>query len=345
MFTVLQGNLFESGAEALVNTVNCVGVMGKGVALQVKQSFPDVFRAYQKDCKNGLVRLGKVHVVARNALSFPQFVINFPTKDHWKGRSRYSDIEAGLVSLRQEIHALKIKSVAVPPLGCGLGGLDWEKVLPMIRKHLGDLEGVNVLVYAPAGAPQATALKVGSSKPKMTAGRAAILLLMDIYKSLDYRLAMIEVQKLAYFLQTAGEPLKLSFTAGRYGPYADALNHVLQKMEGHYITGTGDGSRGPEVEVNAVPEALAAARSFLRETPSTLSRAERVAKLIEGFQTPFGMELLGTVHWVCHSQGARSVAEAVAHIQSWNDRKRSLFSPRHIEVAYERLQTDEWLPG
>ncbi|MFN8607507.1 MAG: macro domain-containing protein [Vulcanimicrobiota bacterium] len=344
MFTVLQGNLFESGAEALVNTVNCVGVMGKGVALQVKQSFPDVFRVYQQDCKKGLVQLGKVHIVARNALSSPQFVINFPTKDHWKGRSRYSDIEAGLVSLRQEIQALKIKSVAVPPLGCGLGGLDWEKVLPMIQKHLGNLQGVNVLVYAPAGAPQATALKVGSLKPKMTPGRAAILLLMDIYKSLDYRLAMIEVQKLAYFLQTAGEPLKLTFTAGRYGPYADALNHVLQKMEGHYITGTGDGSRGPEVEVNAIPEALAAARSFLQDAPSTQSRAERVAKLIEGFQTPFGMELLGTVHWVCHTQGAHSVAEAVSHVQSWNDRKRSLFSPRHIEVAYERLQTDEWLP-
>ena len=344
MFTVQQGNMFASGAEALVNTVNCVGVMGKGVALQVKQSFPDVFRAYQQDCKKGLVQLGKVHVVARNALSSPQFVINFPTKDHWKGRSRYSDIEAGLLSLREEILALKIKSVAVPPLGCGLGGLDWEKVLPMIQKHLGDLDGVHVFVYAPTGAPKPADLKVGSSKPKMTAGRAAILLLMDIYKSLDYRLAMVEVQKLAYFLQSAGEPLKLTFTAGRYGPYADILNHVLQKMEGHYITGTGDGSRGPDVEVSAVPDALAAARSFLQEAPSTHRRAERVAKLIEGFQTPFGMELLGTVHWVCHDQGARSVAEAVEKVQMWNDRKRSLFSPRHIEVAYERLATDEWLP-
>lgn len=151
MFTVQQRNMFTSGAEALVNAVNCVGVMGKGLALQIKQSFPDVFRAHQQDCKKGLVRLGKVHVVARDSLSPPQFVLNFPTKGHWKADSHYPDIEAGLVSLREEILGLKIKSVAVPALGCGLGGLDWHKVLPMIQKQLGDLEGVKVVVYAPAG--------------------------------------------------------------------------------------------------------------------------------------------------------------------------------------------------
>lgn len=143
------GDLLQADAEALVNPVNCVGVMGKGLALQFKRAHAANFRAYAAACANGVVVPGTMFVHDCGEGMLPRFIINFPTKRHWRDRSRLGDVEQGLVALAVEVARLGIRSLAVPPLGCGLGGLDWKVVLPMVIQALGDLPGVTVLLYEP----------------------------------------------------------------------------------------------------------------------------------------------------------------------------------------------------
>jgi O-acetyl-ADP-ribose deacetylase (regulator of RNase III) len=147
------GSLLGATTEALVNAVNTVGVMGKGLALQFKQAYPGNFRAYQAACRRGEVRLGTMFVYETGGVGEPRYLINFPTKGHWRSYSRLDDIQAGLADLRQLIADHDIRSIAVPPLGCGNGGLDWRDVRPMINEALGDLPDVRVLVYPPQDLP------------------------------------------------------------------------------------------------------------------------------------------------------------------------------------------------
>jgi len=143
--------LLKADVEALVNTVNCVGVMGKGIALEFKQTFPRNFEVYQKACKTGEVKPGSMFVFKTGSIFKPQYIINFPTKRHWRDNSKIDNIKTGLVALIREISQLNIQSVAVPPLGCGLGGLNWSIVRPMIEKAFEDLPDVQVLLYEPEG--------------------------------------------------------------------------------------------------------------------------------------------------------------------------------------------------
>lgn len=339
MITYKQGNLLEADAEALVNTVNCVGVMGKGIALQFKQAFPDCFKDYKRACDQKAVHPGEMHVHDLNSYLNPRFIINFPTKRHWKGKSRMEDVESGLKALKETLVRLGVHSVAVPPLGCGNGGLEWEEVRSRIESSLGDLPDVEVQVFEPSGAPANKQMPVQTKTPNMTRGRAALLLIFRKYLLPGYELTMLEIQKLAYFLQEAGEPLRLDFQKQQYGPYAETLHHVLQRIEGHYIRGYGDRSRDASVEV--FDKAMEEAEQFLmRHHPDALSHAEKVEGLIEGFETPFGLELLSTVDWVmkqgeCNPDDPDSV---VAAVHGWNQRKSEIFSAQHIEVALGRLR-------
>ncbi|MCC5848727.1 MAG: macro domain-containing protein [Verrucomicrobia bacterium] len=339
MITYKQGNLLKADAEALVNTVNCVGVMGKGIALQFKQAFPDCFKAYKQACDREEVQPGRMQVHDRNSYLNPRYIINFPTKRHWKGKSRMEDVESGLVALRDTIFSLGIHSVAVPPLGCGNGGLEWSVVRARIEEVLGDLPGVEVQVFEPAGAPENKQMPVQTKAPRMTRGRAALLLIFQKYLQPGYELTMLEIQKLAYFLQEAGEPLKLEFQKQKYGPYAETLHHVLQRIEGHFVRGYGDRSRDASVDV--FDEAMAQAETYLEnEHPDALRHAETVEALIEGFETPFGLELLSTVDWVLKHEDCDPGDEAsvMAAVHGWNQRKSEIFSSQHIRVALNRLR-------
>ncbi len=177
-----------------------------------------------------------------------------------------------------------------------------------------------------------------------TAGRAAILKVLDTYRSLEYGLSRIEVQKLAYFLQEAGESLSLSFVKNQYGPYSDQLRHALNRMEGHFIRGLGDGV--VEAEIEPLEDALAEAEQYVTASGhAALARhVERVANLIEGFQTPYGMELLATVHWVAtHEPNAHSLDQAVSAVHAWNERKAKIMQPAHVRAAWSRLDAQGWL--
>lgn len=337
------GDLLAADAEAYVNTVNTVGVMGKGIALQVRQAFPAVYDEYRRAARQGAIRPGQVQAVATGRLTNPRWILNFPTKRHWRERSRIEDIEAGLHDLVRVIRERAITSVAVPPLGCGSGGLEWRDVRPRIEHALGDLAGVRVLLYAPTGAPDADTMHVATRRPVLTPARAAIIKLFESYAVPGYRLTMLEVQKLAYFLQVAGEPLRLRFVKAKYGPYAEALHHVLQRLEGHAIRGYGDRSRDASIRV--LPEALDEASDVLADQPDTLGRIGRVTRLIEGLETPHGLELLATVHWVAQEDAAarRDAAVAVSAVHAWNPRKRATFREDHVRVAWDRLRDEHWI--
>lgn len=339
----LTGDLLkQQDVDAIVNTVNCVGVMGKGIALQFKKKWPANFKAYAAACKAGQVRLGEMFIFDLGALATPRYIINFPTKGDWRSASKLSDIESGLVDLVDKIHLLGIQSIAMPPLGCGNGGLDWQVVKPRIEAHFSPLANVALRLFEPSETAVPEQLEVNTPVPKMTAGRAAILALLECYESVNYGLSKIEVQKLAYFLQEAGENLKLSYCKHTFGPYADQLRHALDRMDGHYLHGVGDGV----VESAISPDklALAEAKEFIKASDSALNeRINRVATLISGFQSPFGMELLASVHWVAKQEGATSAEQALEKIQQWNPRKKQLMKAHHVDSAWHQLKQQQWI--
>ena len=338
------GNLLQADAEALVNTVNCVGFMGKGIALQFKQAWPENFEQYAKACHAQEVQPGRMFIYRTGRMMNPKYIINFPTKRHWRGDSRIEDIKSGLQALVKEIERLEIRSVAVPPLGCGNGGLEWSQVRPLIHAAFRALPDVQVLLFGPVGTPAAKSMPVNTKRPNMTPARALFVKLMDQYASLDYRQTLLEVQKLAYFLQEAGEPLRLNYEAGRYGPFAPNLNKVLERMEGHFTRGYGD-SQKPDADIELLPGAVEEADVFLEGKFESLTHLQRVSELIQGFETPYGMELLATVHWVAvrAERPATNPDEAAAAVHAWNERKRQMFQAPHIATAYKRLQKRGWI--
>lgn len=339
------GNLLEADADALVNTVNCAGVMGKGIALQFRKAWPAMFRAYQAAVRAEQVQPGRIHVWQTGQLHAPRFILNFPTKRHWKASSRLEDIEAGLVDLVAKIRELGLRSIAIPPLGAGNGGLDWAVVRPCIVAALGALEDVDVRLWDPGAAPPPGDRPVNTERPSWTPQRAAILALMGDYRVLHDDLTQLEVQKLAYFLQEAGHDMGLRYTKHIYGPYADGLYHLLQRLDGHFLRGVVD--RSPDAVIEVDHEAVVEARAHIAEDEVVQARFQRVAQLIEGFETPYGMELLATVHCVGKEDPAvRSDPEAALRaVRGWSARKRSTMRPSHVKVAWGRLRDHGWLSG
>ena len=330
-----------------MNTVNTVGIMGRGIALQFKQAYPAMFRDYERACKAGEVKLGQVQVFDAGGLAGgPRWIINFPTKGHWRADSRMADIEAGLKDLVATIRKLRIRSIAIPPLGCGNGGLAWDEVLPRIEAALAGAPEVEALVYAPGGAPAAAEMPIRTERPKMTMGQAAMIALMDRYLKglLDPFISLLEIHKLMYFLQEAGQPLRLKFEAKSFGPYATNLRQVLIRTEKHYTQGYGDGKDSPTQPIEVLPGAEEAADKFLAGDETIRARMNRVAKLIEGFEDPYGLELLSSVHWVIQKtpEAGENPEVAVAAVHKWNARKQRSLKREHILAAWERLKAQDW---
>jgi O-acetyl-ADP-ribose deacetylase (regulator of RNase III) len=347
MIQFLSGDILKSDAEALVNTVNCVGIMGRGIALQFKNAYPENFKAYAAACQREEVQPGRMFVFETGQLTPPRYIINFPTKRHWRGKSRIQDIESGLKALVEVIRARAIRSIAIPPIGSGLGGLDWKKqVRPLIERSLAALHDVDVFVYEPEGAPASDTMAHRRDVPEMTAGRAALIGLMDRYLRglLDPFVTLLEVHKLVYFMQEAGEPLRLRLKAGPYGPYAENLRHVLNAIEGHHVVGYADGGDAPDKELRLVPGAVNDAGAFLAEHPATRERFERVAALIDGFESPAGLELLSTVHWILKHEPIRNREQLVQQTYAWSPRKRQ-FTPRQIGIGADVLAEKRWIAG
>ncbi|MCG8557321.1 MAG: macro domain-containing protein [Proteobacteria bacterium] len=339
-----KGNILNADVEALVNTVNCIGYMGRGIAAQFKRAFPENFRVYQIACKRKEVVPGQMLVVPTGQLTNPRWIINFPTKRHWRGKSRIEDIESGLSALVQEVQERDIRSIAIPPLGCGLGGLEWSEVRPRIEQAFANMQGVRVVVYEPTDDPAVSKVSKGKEAPKLTPGRAVLVGLVERYLAalMDVSISLLEIHKLMYFAQEAGEPLRLRFAKGLYGPYAENLRHVLAAVEGYMLSGYMAGGDAPDKPIELVPGAVEDARRFLAAHPKTLERFERVTKLVEGFETPFGLELLSTVHWGVTREHALGDDQIVRVVHEWGPRKRS-FSQRQIHLTARRLADAGWI--
>lgn len=341
MVRIVQGNLLEARVEALVNTVNTVGVMGKGIALQFRRAFDENYKAYVQAARRGQLQIGRMFVYDYGLLAKPpRYIINFPTKEHWRSASRLEYIRLGLQDLVRVIEEYQIRSIALPALGCSNGGLRWEEVRPLIVQALEGLEGVEVLLYEPyVGA--ALPLKASHRRPGLTVARAALLKLMSIYEVYGNRLGRLEAQKLAYFLQVAGvQEFKLGFQAAQFGPYAEPLNKLLLALDGHYLGGYGDRSRRSHMYVQ--PGVLEAIDDYLGQFPQVNQHIERVTQLIAGFESPYGMELLATLHWLATHEGLNDFDAAYQRLQDWNPHKAS-FEREEARLAWTRLVEQGWV--
>ena len=347
---IQHGDLLQAPAQALVNTVNCVGVMGKGIALQFERAFPEILPPYKEACSTGALRPGQLLVVDLQPTlerPLPIAVVNFATKDHWRGASKIEWIEAGLARLVEETRLRGWCSVAVPPLGCGNGGLDWNLVRPRIEAAFAALPDVQVLLFPPEGAPQAHEMAHSSKPPRMTKLAALYIRLLALYSVVDLEFSQLELQKLAYLFQEVGEPLKLQFEAKRFGPAAREIYPMLRRWEGHWTIGFGDGTGGLREPIMLRPDIVEAANHYLKARPAPASevRLEKVLNLIEGMDTAAGLELLATVHWVArhNSKAVTDWQIAAQAVHNWNEHKRRDFPAEWVHLAWQRLHDRGWM--
>jgi O-acetyl-ADP-ribose deacetylase (regulator of RNase III) len=348
MITFTQGNLLEARAEALVNTVNTVGVMGKGIALMFKERFAENFRQYAAACKAKEVRTGKMFVTAVHELDGPRWIVNFPTKQHWRARSRMEWVVDGLQDLRRFLVEKQVKSIAIPPLGAGNGGLEWADVREQIQRALGDLD-IDILVFGPTKQYQNVGKPAGVER--LTPARALIAELVRRYWVLGMECSLLEIQKLAWFLEREIEklglkPLDLRFEANKFGPYADRLRHLLEGLDGSYLHCEKRISDANPLDVIWFDdERKDFVRTYLKSEAKAYAQAlESTAALIDGFESPFGMELLASVDWLLTREGVAptvpAVREGLRHWRGGPDaaaRKNRLFDDRALGIALENL--------
>lgn len=350
MIHYTQGNLLEADVDALVNTVNTVGVMGKGIALMFKERYPANMAIYAKACAKGEIRIGKMFVTQTQELLGPQWIINFPTKKHWRDRSKLSWIVEGLADLRSWIQENEISSIAIPALGAGNGGLNWKNVKPQIEKALSDLEGVQILVYEPVKTYQNFAKLQGVQR--LTPARALIAELVRRYWILGMECSLLEIQKLTWFLERAinseglPSPLQLHFEARNYGPYADRLRHLLDNLDGSYLKCEKRiNDCGPLDVIWFNDQKKTELEQYLNnDAAAYLPALEKASALVDGFESPLGMELLSTVDWLLTEEQVAANTEAVlTGIRAWPagtrwaERKLRIFDVANIELALQRL--------
>lgn len=356
--TVLVGDLFASKAQTLVNTVNCVGVMGKGVALEFKKRYPEMYRDYAGRCARGDVRLGEPYLFQPLV---PPWVVNFPTKDHWRSVSRLSDIIAGLEYLIRHYRGWGIASLAVPPLGCGQGQLDWRVVGPTLYAYLGRLD-VPVELYAPHGTPreqiQSDFLAEGAAgRPKPAADPSspridpALVALVEIVARIvrepyHWPVGRTTFQKIAYFATVAGIPTGLQFVKGSYGPFAAELKLAISRLVNNGLLN--ESAAGAMLEVRPGPTYADAARTFKPVLQQWEAAIDRVSDLFLRIQTTRQAEIAATAHFAAQVRAAASgrrpsEAHVLDEVQQWKQRRTPPLAEADIASAIRNLGMLGWL--
>ena len=343
MINYTTGDLLQSGAQALVNTVNTVGVMGKGIALHFKETFPHNFAVYADACRRGELAPGRMLVVEDTSLTTgKRLIVNFPTKQHWRNPSRYEWVESGLQDLVRVIAQYHISSIAIPPLGCGNGGLDWNKVKPMIEQALSPLEGVDVMVYEPsARAAEVLARQTRHSDVRLTPARAMLLYAMFCYEAHDERCSLFVANKLSYFYQMLGEEAfaKMPFVAHYYGPYSVSVAHMLSAVNGKYLHGLEEMDRKPFEALMLDYDHKAEVGEYVhtRLSARQIEHIRQLLRLIDGYESAYALEVLASVAYVRSQEPGISLDDTFQRIEGWSQRKRDLFKREHIEAAYRHL--------
>jgi O-acetyl-ADP-ribose deacetylase (regulator of RNase III)/uncharacterized protein YwgA len=337
-----KGNLLEAKAYALVNTVNTVGVMGKGIALQFKETFPVNFKEYLASCKRGELQPGKLLAIKDQTLEGEKLIINFPTKTEWYKKSQYDFVESGLQELAKLIVEKDIKSIAIPPLGCGNGGLKWAKVKPLMEKYLGGLNDVDIMIYEPNDEVKKLLKEQEVRKEvKLTPAKGLLLYALFYYESLGENASLFIANKLAYFLQRLGEPSlrTLKFEAHLYGPYSVQVEHMVHNMNGKFIKGL------EQMQVKAF-EPLELQYDRLKEVSDYVKKElnaehrnviKQLTKLIDGYQSALSLEILASIDFIRKENPGISKSEAKAKVASWSERKSKLFKDKYIDIAWDHL--------
>ena len=340
MIRYLQGNLLESPAQALVNTVNTVGVMGKGIALQFKEMFPSNFKEYARLCKNKQLQPGSLLVINENTLYGEKTIINFPTKTEWYQKSRYEYIEDGLKALVEELNKGSIKSIAIPPLGCGNGGLQWASVKPLMEKYLKEFQDIDIVIYEPnAAVKELLKNQTLKNNTEPTPARAMLLYTMYYYESLGEPCSLFVANKLAWFLQRIGENLRLKFEPSHYGPYSVQVGHVLHALNGKYIKGLEQMNTKAFETIELRYDTLDEVKNYIQKNLNAQQheRLDNLTKLIDGFQSAFALEILATVDYIKAQKKTSDETIIIDEIHNWSDRKKNLFKDKYIKIAIEHL--------
>lgn len=341
MITYLTGNIFDSKAQVLVNTVNTVGVMGKGIALQFKKAFPSNFKAYSEACKRGEVEVGKLFVYRdSNLTSGEKIIINFPTKKHWRKPSEYSFIEEGLKDLIRVIEKHNLSSIAIPPLGSGNGGLEWERVKKMIEARLTHLP-IEIFVYEPTARIKE---KLRKERVKLSNARALLLyVLFDLVKQGEY-VSEFSSEKICYFLQKFGAKkyFKLDFSPEFYGPYSGKVRYILNVLNGSYLMGYSDMDKKPFDPLTLVSDSYESVKDMIEGNEELFSIAQKTIEFLNGFYSDFGLELLSSVDYIIESKKSYDKDIIIQSLEEWSNRKRSLFSnPKYLDISLNHLQNTQ----
>lgn len=338
MIEYVKGDILDSSAQALVNTVNTVGVMGKGIALQFKKAFPNNFKAYAESCKKEELHVGKMFVTRDSNLSIGEkIIVNFPTKADWRKSSEYSYIEQGLDDLVTVIREYQIKSIAIPPLGAGNGGLEWEKVKKMIQDKL-NVPGVEILIYEPT-AYIAEHLK--KERVKLTEARALLMyMLYDLVRNGEY-VSEFSSEKVCYFMQRFGAEkyFKLNYTPQFYGPYSGKVRYLLTALNGSYVMGYSDMDKKPFEPLTLVADGYQQVIDYVESSQELKEIISKTIALLNGFYSDFALELLSSVDYIAHTERNLNKSFIVEKLSHWSDRKRSLYSnDAYIDVSISHLK-------
>ena len=334
------GNLLDANTEALVNTVNTVGVMGKGVALQFKEKYPLNFKRYADACKAGEVKIGKMLVTRDSTLEGEKIIINFPTKTEFYRKSQYRFIEEGLEDLVGVIQQYEIKSVALPPLGCGNGGLKWVKVKSLIEQYLSN-NPARVIVYEPNDEVKEILKKEAEKKEvNLTDARAMLLYALFRYERSGEMANVFAANKIAYFLQESGEPMRLQFVPHHFGPYDQRVEKVLYALNGIYLTGLEQMTAKPFEPLQLNYEKATEVQEYVEKklTSQQRDRLNSVFELISGFESTLALEILSSIHFLLAQDQTLSTRDLLEKVRSWNERKKALIKEEYINLAVAHLR-------
>ena len=340
MIKFIKGDLLKAEADALVNTVNTVGVMGKGIALQFKEAFPHNTKVYADACKKNELKTGQLlSVWDTNLLLGKKLIINFPTKIHWRNPSKYEYIETGLIALVELIQKENILSIALPPLGCGNGGLDWNIVKSMIKKHLEPLSLI-VLVYEPNAEIKSELQKQEKKADvKLTTARAQLMYALFTYESYGEYSSLFAANKLAYFLQRMGQPLKLKFEPHYYGPYAIAVSKVLYAMNGVYLKGLEQQEVKPFDPLLLNYEKWSEIKEYCEKQMNNedFNRLINLLQMFSGFTSELSLEILSSTAYILDDHPDYTFEQVLQAIKQWSPRKAKLFKEEYVRTAFNHL--------
>lgn len=357
MVKTIQGDLFESQVQTLVNTVNCVGVMGKGIALEFKRRFPDMYDDYVKRCEAGKLMLGRPYLFRRLV---PPWILNFPTKGHWRAVSRLSDIVKGLDYLEHHYREWGITSLAVPPLGSGNGQLEWRIVGPTLYRHLSRLD-IPVELYAPHGAPkeqlepsflEQMPEETGVRTPKLEVSRInpAWVALLEIVARIEHEryhwpVGRTTFQKIAFFATESGLPTGLRYVRGSYGPFASELKSLLTRLVNNGLSR--EEKLGQMFAVKPGPTYADAVRLYADELKQWEPLIDRITDLFLRLRTPQA-EIAATVYFVARSLAEKnpekpSELDVLEEVKRWKLKRRPPLQESDVARSIRSLAALHWL--